>query len=217
MIPKSSETARPVNIPKSSHQAPPLHVCPPAPDARTYMYCGGLGGKSEIRNPKFEIVLLRNHFNGYRRPQDSDDQQSAALARRLPQLGSLRRIEGLGVRFGRNQVLRDINLTIDRGETVAIIGESGCGKTVLLKTIIALLRPTEGTVVFDGKDLARLDEKRLTAERIRYGFLFQQAALFDSMTVAENVAFPLRQHTTKSQREIRRIVLISPKASAKQD
>jgi phospholipid/cholesterol/gamma-HCH transport system ATP-binding protein len=117
------------------------------------------------------------------------------------------RIEQLGVQFGRNQVLRDINLTIDRGETVAIIGESGCGKTVLLKTIIALLRPTEGRVFFDGRDLATLNEKDLTSQRIRYGFLFQQAALFDSMTVAQNVAFPLRQHSAKSELEIRRIVL----------
>ncbi len=117
------------------------------------------------------------------------------------------RIERLGVRFGSNQVLRDINLTIRRGETVAVIGESGCGKTVLLKTIIALLKPTEGTVVFDGQDLASLNEKQLTAKRIRYGFLFQQAALFDSMTIAQNVAFPLRQHTARSQREIQRIVL----------
>lgn len=117
------------------------------------------------------------------------------------------RIEGLGVVFGHNRVLHDINLTIRRGETVAVIGESGCGKTVLLKTIIGLLRPTEGTVYFDGRDLFRLNEKQLTAERTRYGFLFQLAALFDSMTVAENVAFPLRQHTTKPEAEIRRIVV----------
>ncbi|MBN1588861.1 MAG: ABC transporter ATP-binding protein [Pirellulales bacterium] len=117
------------------------------------------------------------------------------------------RIERLGVRFNRNQVLREVNLTIRRGETVAIIGESGCGKTVLLKTIIALLKPTEGTVHFDGQDLATLDEKQLTSQRIRYGFLFQQAALFDSMTVAQNVAFPLRQHTTKPESEVQRIVL----------
>ena len=117
------------------------------------------------------------------------------------------RIEGLGVRFGSNRVLRDINLSIDRGETVAVIGESGCGKTVLLKTVIALLKPTEGRIFFDGQNLATLNEKQLTAQRIRYGFLFQQAALFDSMTVAQNVAFPLRQHTTKSESEIRRIVL----------
>lgn len=117
------------------------------------------------------------------------------------------RIEGLGVRFGTSQVLRDINLTVDRGETVAVIGESGCGKTVLLKTIIALLRPTEGTIYFDGHDLFSLNEKQLTAERIRYGFLFQLAALFDSMSVAENVAFPLRQHTQRGEREIQQIVI----------
>lgn len=117
------------------------------------------------------------------------------------------RIERLGISFGENQVLRDINLTIDRGETVAIIGESGCGKTVLLKAIIGLLKPSEGKVFFDSQDLSTLDEKQLTAQRIRYGFLFQQAALFDSMTVAQNVAFPLRQHSEKSESEVRRIVL----------
>jgi len=124
-----------------------------------------------------------------------------------PAKAPILRIERLAVRFGANRVLEDINLTIRRGETVAVIGESGCGKTVLLKTIIALLRPTEGTVFFDGQDLLRLDEKQLTAERIRYGFLFQLAALFDSMTVAENIAFPLRHHTQKSEKEIQQIVL----------
>ena len=117
------------------------------------------------------------------------------------------RIEGLGVSFGRNEVLRDIHLDIPRGQTLAVIGESGCGKTVLLKTIIGLLRPTRGAVSFDGRDLAELKEKELTRQRIRYGFLFQQAALFDSMTIAQNVAFPLRQHTTKPEPEIQEIVL----------
>lgn len=117
------------------------------------------------------------------------------------------RIDRLGVRFDRNRVLHDINLTVRRGETVAVIGESGCGKTVLLKTIIALLKPTEGKVFFDGQDLSRLNEKQLATQRIRYGFLFQQAALFDSMTVARNIAFPLRQHTAKREGEIQQIVL----------
>ena len=116
-------------------------------------------------------------------------------------------IKRLEVNFSQNQVLRDINLSIPRGETLAIIGESGCGKTVLLKTVIGLLRPTSGEVFFDGKDLAGLSEKELTKERIRYGFVFQQAALFDSMTIGQNVAFPLRQHTRKSDDEIREIVL----------
>ncbi len=117
------------------------------------------------------------------------------------------RIEQLSVEFGPHEVLRDINLAITRGQTVAIIGESGCGKTVLLKTFIGLLQPTQGSVVFDGQDLARLSERALTRERIRFGFVFQQAALFDSMTIAQNVAFPLRQHSRKSAAEIEKTVV----------
>ncbi len=117
------------------------------------------------------------------------------------------RIEQLGMEFGRHEVLRDIDLSIGRGETVAIIGESGCGKTVLLKTLIGLLQPTRGSVLFDGQDLARLSERALTRERIRFGFVFQQAALFDSMTIAQNVAFPLRQHTRKTPAEMEQIVM----------
>ena len=109
--------------------------------------------------------------------------------------------------FGRHEVLHDIDLVIARGQTLAIIGESGCGKTVLLKTIIGLLHPTRGSVMFDGQDVAQLGERALTRERIRFGFVFQQAALFDSMTIAQNVAFPLRQHTRKAATEIDEIVM----------
>jgi len=116
-------------------------------------------------------------------------------------------LERVGVDFARQRVLRDIDLAIPRGQTLAIIGESGCGKTVLLKTIIGLLRPSRGAVYFDGRNLAQLREKEMTRQRTRFGFLFQQAALFDSMTIAQNVAFPLRQHTAKRPEEIRRIVL----------
>jgi phospholipid/cholesterol/gamma-HCH transport system ATP-binding protein len=115
-------------------------------------------------------------------------------------------VEGMRVDFGRLRVLRDINLQVSPGDTLAIIGESGCGKTVLLKTMIGLLRPTRGTVYFDGQDLSRLSEKALARQRARFGFLFQQAALFDSMTIAQNVGFPLRQHTSKNDREIREII-----------
>ena len=114
---------------------------------------------------------------------------------------------GLHVSFGRQQVLRDINLKIPRGQTLAIIGESGCGKTVLLKTIIALVAPTAGHVLLEGQDLMKLNEKQLTQQRIRFGFLFQGAALFDSMTVLQNVAFPLRQNRRMSGREVREVVL----------
>ncbi len=117
------------------------------------------------------------------------------------------RIEQLGVEFGRHEVLRDIDLAVARGQTLAIIGESGCGKTVLLKTVIGLLQPTRGSVIFDGQDMARLGERALARQRIRFGFVFQQAALFDSMTIAQNVAFPLRQHSRKTAAEIEEIII----------
>jgi phospholipid/cholesterol/gamma-HCH transport system ATP-binding protein len=113
----------------------------------------------------------------------------------------------LHVRFGRQDVLRGIDLRIRRGETVALIGESGCGKTVLLKTFIRLVRPTRGEVLFDGNNLAAMSEKKLTEQRVRIGFLFQGAALFDSMNVERNVAFPLRQHARQSAVDLQRIVL----------
>src|SRR5271169_4310063 len=83
------------------------------------------------------------------------------------------RIEQLSVEFGPYIVLRGIDLAVARGQTLAIIGESGCGKTVLLKTVIGLLHPTRGAVIFDGQNLARLGEQALTRERIRFGFVFQ--------------------------------------------
>ena len=131
----------------------------------------------------------------------------ATIPQHSDPLGPLVQLQRVGVDFGRQHVLRDIDLTIPRGQTLAIIGESGCGKTVLLKTIIGLLRPSRGTVCFDGQDLAGLDERELTRQRIRFGFLFQQAALFDSMTIAQNVSFSLRQHSHKTPQEIQGVVL----------
>jgi phospholipid/cholesterol/gamma-HCH transport system ATP-binding protein len=116
-------------------------------------------------------------------------------------------IQDLGVRFGRQRVLRDITLSVPRGETLAIIGESGCGKTVLLKTIIGLIHPTQGHVDFDGQRVDQLGEKELAHQRTRFGFVFQNAALFDSMTVAENILFPLRQHRDQKQSEHQREML----------
>ncbi len=100
----------------------------------------------------------------------------------------------LSVQFGAQSVLREIDLVIPSGQTLSIIGESGCGKTVLLKTIIGLVRPSRGYVTFDGHRLDELNDKQMTAQRTRFGYVFQNAALFDSMTVAENVAFPLEQN-----------------------
>ena len=106
----------------------------------------------------------------------------------------LLKVENLTVRFGRQSVLRKLSLDVRKGETLAIIGESGCGKTVLLKTIVALIRPRSGRVLFDGQNLHELNDKELTKQRLRFGFVFQQAALFDSLNVFENVAFAMREY-----------------------
>jgi phospholipid/cholesterol/gamma-HCH transport system ATP-binding protein len=120
---------------------------------------------------------------------------------------ALIRLRDLQVHFGQQRVLRNVNLEVPRGQTLAIIGESGCGKTVLLKTIIGLIRPTGGTVAFDGRDLSELNPDELAMTRTRFGFVFQQAALFDSMTIGQNVAFPLRRHTEYTEDEVRQIVV----------
>ena len=122
-------------------------------------------------------------------------------------LSPLVRTEDLHVTFGQQPVLRGIDLEIPRGQTLAIIGESGCGKTVLLKALIGLIQPTQGSVHFDDQNLAQLNERELSHQRLRYGFVFQNAALFDSMTVGQNVAFPLRQQGISEQRELERAVL----------
>ncbi len=123
-----------------------------------------------------------------------------------PEPEILLEVRRLGVRFGQQQVLREISFRVPRGQALAIIGESGCGKTVLLKSLVALVRPQQGEVLFHGQDMLRLSEKELTQQRLRFGFVFQNAALFDSLTVAQNVAFPLRHHRHLSAEEVRRIV-----------
>jgi phospholipid/cholesterol/gamma-HCH transport system ATP-binding protein len=111
----------------------------------------------------------------------------------------------VSMQFGPQRVLHALDLDIARGQTLAVIGESGCGKTVLLKLIIALLRPTVGRVLFDGRVLADLPEREVTRQRLRFGFLFQGAALFDSLSVYDNVAFGLRAQR-RHEREIREVV-----------
>ena len=116
-------------------------------------------------------------------------------------------VQDLDISFGSHQVLTGINLQVPRGQTLAIIGESGCGKTVLLKTLIRLIEPTAGRVLFDGQDLSQLDIHELSLQRTRFGFIFQQAALFDSMTIGQNVSFPLLQHTQLCEEEVHQRVL----------
>ncbi len=119
--------------------------------------------------------------------------------------GPLIALQQVSIQFGSQHVLHAIDLGIQRGQTVAIIGESGCGKTVLLKLIIGLLRPTVGRVVFDGQVLVDLREKDLVKQRVRFGFLFQGAALFDSLSVLDNVIFGLRTAGPRPESELREL------------
>lgn len=105
--------------------------------------------------------------------------------------------------FGPKEVLRGVNLTIEKGETMVVIGQSGSGKSVLLKHLIGLLRPDQGEIYIDGVEITRLREDDLQKITRKFGLLFQGAALFDSMTVAQNVAFGLERHTRLSREEIR--------------
>src|SRR5262249_2286010 len=125
--------------------------------------------------------------------------------RLLPDLGgSLLMIElvNLHKRFDGQRVLQGVQLTIAEGELTAIIGKSGCGKTVLLKHIVRLLRPDSGRVLVDGVDIAHLRGRSLDRMRERFGVLFQGGALFDSLTIFVNVAFPLREKNRASETEI---------------
>jgi len=109
--------------------------------------------------------------------------------------------------FGKHVVLNDVSLEIEEGKTLVVIGPSGTGKSVLLKHIVGLLKPDKGDVYFDGQCINSLSPRELAATRTHFGFLFQMGALFDSLTNAENVGFPLVEHTKKTPEEIRKIVL----------
>lgn len=115
-------------------------------------------------------------------------------------------VEHVYLSFGKRQILRDVNLKINDGETMVILGASGSGKSTLLKLIIGLLRPDSGKIRIDGKEISSFTETEMNEERRHMGMVFQYSALFDSMNVYENVAFGLRQHTEMSENEIKRIV-----------
>jgi phospholipid/cholesterol/gamma-HCH transport system ATP-binding protein len=109
-------------------------------------------------------------------------------------------------RFGRQVVLNHVNLEVREGQSLVIIGASGSGKSVMLKHVVGLLKPDEGEVWFDGQRIDVLPERSMASIREQFGFLFQMGALFDSMNVEDNVAFPLVQHTSKSREEISAVV-----------
>lgn len=115
-------------------------------------------------------------------------------------------IRGLKKSFGRKTVLRNVNLTINEGDTLVVIGRSGCGKSVMLKHLVGLLKPDAGQVFVDGEDISRLSEKELFCIRTKFGMLFQSAALLDSLTVGENVALGLVEHSQLTPDEIACIV-----------
>jgi len=115
-------------------------------------------------------------------------------------------VRGVHKSFGALKVLRGVDLQIPKGQITVILGRSGVGKSVLLKHIIGLIRPDRGRIWIDKVDITRLGDRELTEMRKRFGMLFQDAALFDSLDVGGNVAFPLREHTKLNERDIQRIV-----------
>jgi phospholipid/cholesterol/gamma-HCH transport system ATP-binding protein len=115
---------------------------------------------------------------------------------------ALYQIRGLTKRYGTRTVLDGLTFDVLRGECLVILGRSGTGKSVTLRQLNGLERPEEGSVVFDGTEITRLEERELFPVRRRIGMLFQGGALFDSMNVFDNVAFPLREHTDKTEAEI---------------
>jgi len=109
---------------------------------------------------------------------------------------------GLYKNFGTHKILEDFNLNVEKGKTCVIIGRSGCGKSVTLKHIVGILKPDKGKVLVDGKNIGELSEKELNAVRMKIGLVFQGGALFDSMTVGENVGFGLIEHNGIKHQEL---------------
>lgn len=111
-------------------------------------------------------------------------------------------VKNVSKRFGKQEVLRGVSLSVAKGSTRVILGLSGSGKSVLMKHIIGLMKPDAGSIIVDGEDITTMSHQELLRVRRKFGMVFQQAALFDSMSVGDNVAFPLREHTKLSKSEI---------------
>lgn len=112
------------------------------------------------------------------------------------------RVRKLSKSFGDRPVLREVDLTVEEGRTLVVLGRSGCGKSVVLKHLIGLMKPDSGQVLVDGEDIIGLPERKLITVRRKIGMLFQSAALFDSMSVEGNLAFPLREQGVRDEKEI---------------
>jgi phospholipid/cholesterol/gamma-HCH transport system ATP-binding protein len=116
-------------------------------------------------------------------------------------------VRGVSKSFGKKHVLENIDLSFGRGQITVIIGGSGTGKTTLMRMLIGLEKPTSGAILVDGEDIAPLGDTAMNRVRRKFGMVFQYAALLDSMTVLDNVAFPLREHTKHSEKEIIELVI----------
>jgi len=117
------------------------------------------------------------------------------------------RVEGLSKSFGRANIWSDVTLTLPPGEVSVLLGPSGTGKSVFLKTLIGLIKPEKGAIIIDDVDLVRCGERKLYEIRKLFGVLFQDGALFGSMNLYDNIAFPLREHTRRSEAQIRDVVM----------
>ncbi|MFD7710752.1 ABC transporter ATP-binding protein [Streptomyces sp. NPDC059785] len=116
-------------------------------------------------------------------------------------------VDGLTKSFGKQRIWQDVSLTLPAGEVSVMLGPSGTGKTVFLKSLIGLLKPERGRVLIDGVDMVNSPERDIYETRKKFGLMFQDGALFGSMSLFDNIAFPLREHTRKKESEIRRIVM----------
>ncbi len=125
----------------------------------------------------------------------------------MPATDAIISVQGVTKRFGSHTVLQDVTYDVPRGKITAIMGPSGTGKSVMLKVIIGLLQPEAGQIYVDGEPIVGVRQKDVFRIRRKFGVLFQDGALFGSMPLYDNIAFPLREHTNKTEREIRAIVL----------
>lgn len=143
--------------------------------------------------PPLRWRLFSSHHRGWEREQRVKKKYENDFDSDIGPNGILE-VKNLTKRFGTNVVLDNISLTIEKGKTTVVIGPSGCGKTVLIKHLIVLLRPNSGEVYFKNRRIDNLSENKLNRIRTHYGLLFQGGALFDSLSVFENITFPIRQH-----------------------
>jgi phospholipid/cholesterol/gamma-HCH transport system ATP-binding protein len=158
-----------------------------------------------------QAVTQKHHRVGHGRPMSSeisDTERILGPERAAPvSSDAMISIQGITKRFGLHTVLQDVTFDVPKGKTSAVLGPSGTGKSVLLKTVIGLLKPEAGQVYIDGDPIVGVREKEILRIRRKIGVLFQDGALFGSMNLFDNIAFPLVEHTSKTDAEIRKIVL----------